>query len=90
MGVGRGRQGAAVLGAILLATALGCVESKTTVCADGTVCPIGTVCGQDGTCVSGAECGNGVLEPDLGETCDDGNRLNFDPLTGLPDECPAD
>lgn len=42
----------------------------TTICNPGYVCPAGT-------CVE-ADCGDGIVSPEMGETCDDGNRNSGD------------
>lgn len=51
--------------------------------ADGTSCGVGAVC-IDEICVAG-RCGDGVLEPDAGEECDDG--ANGDDGDGCKDDC---
>ena len=43
--------------------------------------------GRCAQCVRRAVCGDGILERDLGESCDDGNLLNFDGCSSSCDQC---
>lgn len=58
----------------------GCLlETATTVCeSTGKRCRQGQVCTTDGQCVFRDSCGDGVVRPDRGELCDDGNRQDGD------------
>jgi cysteine-rich repeat protein len=51
-------------------------EANESPCDDGRACSVGEFCNGVGTCVvfdSGCSCGNGVVEEELGEQCDDGD-----------------
>ena len=64
---------AGCLGVLAMAA---CVRSVSVPCDDGTVCPEGTQCVVGGC--SSLACGDGMLDTDLGESCDDGNHLSHD------------
>lgn len=64
---------------LALAGNLSCLTSQNEFCGVGHVCKAGKVCTFDGLdCVDPAQrlCGNGAV--DLGEACDDGNRVGGD------------
>src|SRR5262249_28891380 len=41
-------------------------------------CPTGESCSHVCTCQAPASCGDDIVQPDLGEVCDDGNKVNGD------------
>lgn len=63
-------------------------DTATHVCAPGEPADDGTSCGSNRECTSGrciaVGCGNGDLEEDLGEECDDGNLVDGD---GCDSDC---
>ena len=59
----------------LVASTQSCVfdNTGTDTCKDGRICPPGWTCATaQGVCIDDG-CGNGIVEPPLGEICDDGN-----------------
>ncbi|GAB4561388.1 MAG: hypothetical protein Tsb0020_08840 [Haliangiales bacterium] len=69
-----------------IALAAGCAEPQSDTCDDGLRCPMGTFCvGLDLCAVDG--CGDGFLDPDAGELCDDGNNFSGD---GCRADCRSD
>ena len=57
-----------------------CVDMQTSVkhCGDcDTVCPEGSSC-VEGFCTAPPGCGDGIVQAELGETCDDGNFFDGD------------
>jgi cysteine-rich repeat protein len=72
----------AVLGLTLAAfAAVGCQKAESVTCPSGRICPKGYTCTpNDDVCIFGP-CGNGIVEPDQGENCDDGNKNNEDHCT---------
>jgi cysteine-rich repeat protein len=69
---------AGCLGVLAMAA---CVRSASVTCDDGTVCPEGTRCVAGGC--SSLACGDGRLDLDLGETCDDSNHQSHDGCSSL-------
>src|SRR5262245_26807147 len=69
---------AGCLGVLAMAA---CVRSASVSCDDGTVCPEGTRCVAGGC--SSLACGDGTLDVDLGETCDDKNHRSHDGCSSL-------
>ena len=57
--------------ATLIGLVAGCARSASHHCADGTICPSTKEC-VAGRCIS-LSCGDGVLDPELGEECDCGD-----------------
>jgi cysteine-rich repeat protein len=55
-------------------------ESSSGSCSDGSVCTAGDHCNGAGACLSGSgtPCGDGTLQAQCGEGCDDGNTADFD------------
>lgn len=55
-----------------------CTDTATTLCATGIRCPVAQGCAaKDAVCIT-SPCGNGVIDIDLGEVCDDGGIENGD------------
>lgn len=65
---------------LLAASLLSCAKSKTTGCGFGLICPEGTVCSSDGaSCIApSSQCGDGIVQAEAGEQCDDGNSVGGD------------
>ena len=56
----------------------GCVEPRATICDNGMTCPGGTKCALNQPACLINDCGDGILDVDKGEECDDGNVRNGD------------
>lgn len=65
---------------LMLSLSSGCYEAAFVDCGTGLVCPVGMVCDiENNTCFDPSPgCGNRVVEPELGEVCDDGNTIAGD------------
>ena len=67
-----------------------CTEPKSITCKTGIICPAGTKCAEhEKKCLSpddknnGIICGDGVIDADKGEECDDGNTIDYDGCSAL-------
>jgi len=70
-----------IVAAIAIALAVGsCFQSESETCASGGGCPEGYKCtaSGDGCIDSSSRCGDGRLDTEVGETCDDGNADDTD------------
>lgn len=82
--------GAAVVAIVATALNGACVlDTKTNLCeASGRRCPPGQVCAVDqDACIPIGGCGDGIVSPEKGEICDDGNIRNGD---GCSSDCRSD
>ncbi|WP_075207702.1 DUF4215 domain-containing protein [Archangium violaceum] len=67
------------LAAVLLAMPLqSCLEPMSVNCASGLLCPAGERCSADQQSCIKTECGDGILQAQFGEVCDDGNISDKD------------
>ena len=69
---------------VSLLVAGGCMDPPDPAeCPSGRVCPPGSSCDANrDTCISDS-CGNGILEGQAGEMCDDGNNIAGDGCSPL-------
>lgn len=75
----RVRKAAAVVGlAVVALIARGCREPAAQICVGGRYCPAGTKCTATGDACITDHCGDGVVQPEFGEVCDDGNKKDND------------
>ena len=74
------------LAALVLFTTTSCFESASPLCSSGIRCPAHMVCTVDGQSCTERTCGNGIVESEAGEMCDDGKANSNEP-DACRDDC---
>lgn len=69
--------GLLVLGSACVFTGA-CEVTETELCSTGLRCPANTMCTADGTGCRYSDCGDGIVQEQEMEECDDGNRSDGD------------